>query len=735
MPSQAEIAAQIVAALAVTIPDLDTSIGTPTRKIIDATAEPIAEAYVDQFFLGYQYDVDSRSGTDLDDFVNTFGMTRFAPRRATGVVTFATAQAAKAPVSIPAGTAVSTSSSPQVVFTTLITAILPIGAVSIDVPVIAQLGGSAGNVPPNSIANFATPLSGFSTLANTAATSGGSDAESDDALRNRFKNTVFRNMAGTEQMFLGVAQENSATVQANVIGAAKIHREQIQITGGTGQSTVQAAKYVYPFNYVFGPSIDGGNILSPGVHYTFSGTTFAMTAPAAPTLALITSGGSFANATARYYRIAWANGMGTTPASTEATTTTTATNQGVQLTLPTPPIQAQWVYIYGSDTTNTEVILAIVPTSQTTWTDNGSYTGSQAYPTTNTAGYAPTITSIDATNCPDGIYDLEFQYVPQASRNDPANGVTNKIDIYIQGDDEQQASETIVWSTSQSFNSTAGDPLNFTHFAHPDLTHPTSGNYFLPLTFAPVTALPATIEVAAVGGTPVATSTSTAGSIIYAGDAGTGNEVGSFTYYYGVDYFLVNDITSQGGSPHSRSGIEWLSPANGATKPVPPANALLPILYNYNAVPREVETAIQRWRLVTTDVWCHAAKQMLLNVNLIVVLAPGITVSSVQAAMNTAMDHVFSQVGFDGVLSTSEILTAAGQVSGVQAVRFVTQADASAVSSTAYAIQWMTSGNALVETFAYNGRAIDVYFADDTVPIFNQVNLTVRAFNTFQTHA
>lgn len=734
MPTQADIATQIVAALAVTMPDLDTSIGTPTRKMIDAVSEPIAEGYVDQFFQGYQYDVDSLTGTSLDDFVNIFGMTRLSARRAVGVVTFATAQAAVAPVSIPAGTAVSTSSSPQVVFTTLITAVLAIGQVSIDVPVIAQLGGSAGNVPPNSIANFATPLSGFSTLANTAATNGGSDAESDDALRTRFKNTVFRNMAGTEQMFLGVAQENPATVIANVIGSAKIHREQIQISGGTGQSTVQAAKYVYPYNFVFGASIDGGQILTPGVHYTFSNITFAMSAPAAPTLSLITSGGSFASGTARFYRIAWANAMGTTPASAEATTTTTATNQGVRLTFPTPPIQAEWIYIYGSGTTNTEVLLAIVAASTATWTDNGSYTGTQSYPITNTAGYAPTITSIDATNCPDGIYDLEFQYVPQASRNDPVNGITNKIDIYIDGDDEQQATETIVWSTSQVFNHTAGDPLNFTNFQHPDLTHPTSGNYFLPLTFSPVTALPAEIIVSAVGAVPVSGSSSTVGNIIYSGDVGTGSEVGSFTYFYGIDYFLVNDITSQGGTIHSRSGIEWLSPANGATKPVPPANALLQILYNYNAVPREVETAIQRWRLVTTDVWCHQAKKMLLNVNIIVVLAPGVTVSSVQAAMNTAIQNVFAQVGFDGILSTSELLTAAGQVTGVQAVRFVTQADATAMSSTAYAIQQMTSGNALVQTFAFNGRAIDVYFPDDTVPVLDNVNITVRAFNTYATN-
>jgi Baseplate J-like protein len=736
MPTQSDISSQIVSALGVTIPDLDTSIGTPTRKIIDAVSEVVAEAYVDQFFLGYNYDISSLTGSALDDFVNLFGMTRFGARRATGVATFAVPQAALQATSVPAGTAISTNDSPPIIFTTLITSVMPIGAVSIDAPIIAQVGGSNGNVSPNAIANFGTPMSGFTNVANTNATSGGSDAESDDALRNRFENTVFRNMAGTEQMFLGVAQENPATVLANVIGASKTHLEQVQITGGVGQSTIQAAQYIYPINYVFGPDIDNQEILNPGVNYTFNPNTYAMSAPSVlPTLSLITSGGTFANATHRYYRIAWGNDTGTTPAGSEATTVTTALNQGIQLTMPTAPLIAEWIYIYGSGTTNTEVLLAIIPVSQTTWTDNNSYTGTQAYPTTNTAGYSPTITSIDSVNCPDGIYDFQFQYSPLASRNSPATGITNKIDIYIQGDDEQQATDTVIWPASPTaFNSVAGDPMNFTHYIHPDLTRPTVGNYFLPLTFTPVTELPSAITVSALGGTPVAGSSSTVGSIIYSTETGTGTEVGALTYYYGVDYFLVNDSSNLGNSPHSNSGIEWRSVANGGN-PVPPANSLLPVLYNYNAVPREVETAINLWRLVTTDVWCHAAKQMMLNTTFVVVLASGYTSASVLGAVETAVQGVMTGVGFDGILSASEILTAVGQISGILAVRFATQADATAGGSTNWAIQQVNSAAGIIQTFAYSNRVTDVYFPDDTVPVFNTANLYVRAFNTYMTGA
>lgn len=744
MPSQPEIATQMVSALGVTIPDLDTSIGTPTRKILDAVAEVVAEAYIDQFFLGYNYDISSLSGSSLDDFINLFGMTRLAARRATGVVTFAAPAAATQATSVPAGTAVSTYDSPPVSFVTLITGVMPIGAISIDIPIIAQVGGSSGNVPPNTIAGFSTPLSGFSTLANTTATSGGSDAESDDALRTRFQNTVFRNMAGTEQMFLGVAQENPATIMANVIGAAKTHLEQIQITGGTGQSTIQAAKYIYPMNYVFGPSIADQELLNPGIHYTFNPNTYALAAPGtapqtAMTAATLTTGGTIPSGRTRFYRIAYATAAGTTPAGAEvAAAATTTAASSVRLTFPTPvPLQAQWIYVYGSNTTNTETLLAIVAASTTTWTDTTGATGTQAYPTTNTAGYSPTITSIDAVNFPDGVYDFQFQYVPMASRNDPVNGITNKIDIYVAGSDDQTATDTVIWpapGAALTFNSNAGDPMNYTQYAHPDLTRPTPGNYFLPLTFQPVIGLPSTITLSALGGVAVSASNQTIGSVIYSFDAGQGTDVGAMTYYYGVDYFLVNNMTSLGGSPHSNSGIEWRSVANGGS-PIPPTNAQLPVIYTYNAVPREVETAIQRWRLVTTDVWCHQSKQMFLNTTFVVVLASGYNASSVIGDVQTAMQNAFSGVGFDGILSTSELLTAVGQVQGILAVRFATQADATAAGSTNWAIQQINSAAGLIQTFSYGGRATDIYFPDDTVPVFNNAFLYVRAFNSYMLNA
>jgi hypothetical protein len=57
-----DIVSRMRAALSLSEPDLDTTVGTPTRKILDAVGEVIAEAYVDRSLLTYQYDIDSKTG-------------------------------------------------------------------------------------------------------------------------------------------------------------------------------------------------------------------------------------------------------------------------------------------------------------------------------------------------------------------------------------------------------------------------------------------------------------------------------------------------------------------------------------------------------------------------------------------------------------------------------------------------------------------------------------------------
>lgn len=587
-----DIVDQMRSVLALTEPDLDTTIGSVTRKILDAVAESAASTYIDRYLLNYQYDIESKSGADLDNFVQLFGFNRLPPRRATGSITFERTSPATVNTIIPVNSQFATTEAIPTIAVTVVPAVMLVGDTSITVPAQAGLGGSAGNIPANGLRVAATPIPGVGTFSNSAAFTGGTDGESDEQLRDRFKKTVFRNLAGTEQMFLAVALENQNVSQVNVIGASKRHREQIQLDGsGAATSTVVGARYVYPNSSVLGQGIDLGNVLTPGVHYSFATTT------------------------------------------------------------------------------------------------------------------PPSVQSLDNTQAPpNGIFDFEFEYVPSASRNDPTGGVTNRVDVYVNGSDPAGANETAIFHSAKVFNATANDPLNATNFQRLDSTQPTVGNYFVPFSFAPV------IEASE-------DDTITINGIVYT---------------EGTDYWTVNDVSRDGGSFHSLSGIEIRSAANGATLAIPADGTSFSVAYVFNAVPRDVEEEIRAWRLITTDVRVHQAKPILLNFYFAVVLLPGYTLGGVQALVEAAIRNYVNGVGFGGVVQVSDLLEVVHSVPGIDAVRFYTSSD----DATHYAIQGVSSTGSILNIYATPGtggqvrRAIDVIVGDDEVPYINSVTLALRAQNS-----
>ncbi len=588
MPSISEVVGQMRAALAVVEPELDTTVGSTTRKILDAVGEVVVEAYADKYLLDYQYDLEAKTGTDLEDFVALFGFNRLPAKRASGTVVFER-RAAGQEAFIAFGTQIASTDALPLVVSTVVPAVLPAGDTLISVPVQAVIGGSRGNVAPNALTRMVTPLENITSVSNPAALTGGVDAESDDALRLRFRRTVFRSLAGTEQMFLGVCLDDPGVSQANAIGASKRYRESIQLVGGTATSTVPNAKYIYPNSVTAGRDVDGGDIFVPGVHFSF-----------------------------------------------------------------------------------------------------------------NSATIPPTITSLDSANMPDGIYDLEFEYLPVASRNDPGAGITNRIDLYVNGRRDAEATETAIFRRGRTFNTIAGDALNRANFERLDASRPVAGNYFIDLAFSPVT------------------DPSLNDQLVIAG----------VTYIEGTDFWLVNDITNLGGSPSSLSGLEFRSAANGQTKTIPAEGVSFPITYTFNAIPQDLEIALRSWRLVTTDALVHQAKTILLNLHLAVILQSGFSVSSVLPEMTAQVGDYISRVGFTGVVQVSDLLGVAHAVAGVDAVRFLTSAD----NATNFAIQRVSPLGNLLTTYATTAtprRATDVFVTDDTLPALNQIFLTPKAQNAF----
>lgn len=272
--TRADIASQMKSALQVSMPELDTNVGTPVAKILDAVAASIADAYVDNHLLTYTYDVDSKTDADLDAFCQLFGIARLPAKRASGTVTFIRAGGGSSSIIyIPINTQITSSAETPVVVQTVSGAVMDAGVLSINVPVIAVDAGPSGNVGANLLNNMSSPIDGVSYVTNLSSLTGGMDQETDSALRARWKATVFRNLAGTESMYLGVALDDADCFAANVVTAAKQVREQIQIVSGGATSTVNDAKFVFGTPVTLGTDIDGGNVFLLNHDYTFTSTT------------------------------------------------------------------------------------------------------------------------------------------------------------------------------------------------------------------------------------------------------------------------------------------------------------------------------------------------------------------------------------------------------------------------------------------------------------------------------
>jgi uncharacterized phage protein gp47/JayE len=120
------------------------------------------------------------------------GITRIQAVKATGSVVFTLTPGPSTAQTIPAGTVVSTSSAPATYFITTQAATIPVPGTqgqpssSGATLVAANLGGAAGNVNAGQIliVNYQIPSAVLS-VSNSAATTGGADAEADTALRAR----------------------------------------------------------------------------------------------------------------------------------------------------------------------------------------------------------------------------------------------------------------------------------------------------------------------------------------------------------------------------------------------------------------------------------------------------------------------------------------------------------------------------------------------------------------------
>ena len=578
-----QVSQDIISKLKVTIPQLSLEIGTPERKIVDAVSEAISESYMDQYVTGTNFDIDTKSGLELEQFVGIFGFGRLQGRRAVGIVRVEVATEATQDIHIQNGAQFyvaggGSAAGTHLYFHATQRAVLPRGHYSVDVPVECTIIGSIGNVPPGSMASVGSTL-GIATVTNLSPMTGGVDVENDDELRTRFKATLLRNIAGTSDFYLGLAYGNQNVSRAAVYGPVSLYQTQIEAPASQVELDVnQDVKYVWSEHV----------------------SVFK----------------NLATRTEEFY---------------------------------TPGVDYGW-----------------------------------------TGGPRATFNRIGNGAIEEGdIIDVEFEYTTRASRNDPQNGITNKVDLFVNGTDPVTVTERTVIGIN-TFNNTQGDELNVNNFRRLRTAdeRPAVSNRFMRLGSVPIVSFPKKL-------------------VIKTDQSSVAN-----TYEEGVHYWVVTSDTLMRGSERETSGIEWIAGPDGTTP--------LTITYSYNRTPQLLSALIRGSKQITTDVVVHEAEYRYIQVFLDIEYDRGVNITDVAQNIQEALREFFASRTFGDWIEVSDVLLAVRQVRGIDNAKLTT----STSSATDYGIK--TFSHPESETHL-DRTTNDFKLDDDQLPIFMEAFITRKA--------
>ena len=538
---------------------LSLELGTPERKIVDACAEAISEAYVDQYLVGSLLDMQSKAGLELEQFVGIFGFGRHQGQQATGLVRVELNSANPQDITIPKGSQFYTrqslpGSGNPLYFSSTQTVIIPSGSFVVDVPVECTVAGTAGNVAPDTIV-YAGEILGASSVTNLQSFLGGVDPETDEELRQRFKDTLLRNVIGTEDWYLNLAYQNKHVKKAACFGPIRRYATQIEVPEtNLSQSAIDA-------------------YLTADVKYAWPGD----------------------------WHVSVFKNLGQ---------------------------EDEVFYRRGLDYN---------------WTGGPTPAFSRVSSGTMVAG---------------DIVDLEFEYTTKSSRNEPSLGITNKVDMYINGSDPYSVTErTRVPETT--FSDDENDQLFTGNFVRSGTTGPVVvTNRFTRLGSVPVASFPSIITV-------VSDGVDSSGQPLYD------------NYIQGQHFHLVrpnpngnpNATTLLAGTPYEIAGIEW-------TPDGPPTGTSVTLTYSYNRVPELVQAIVKTAKQATTDVMVHQAGYMYLRVYLSVEYDRGFVPTQVNNAIQDRLKSYFDSLPFGAWIEVSDLCLAVHQVLGVDNVRLTTSADA-----------------------------------------------------------
>jgi uncharacterized phage protein gp47/JayE len=181
----------------------DRNPGSVLRTLAESFAREFAvlsrqlEQVYDAAFL------DTAEGRDLDQLVALVGLERRTALFAAGEVVFSRSTPAPGEITIEQATRISTADVPGVTVVTTESRTVRTGALSVTVPVRAELSGAPGIAAANTLTVIHRPILGITGVTNPEPTAFGGVAETDDALRRRARRALDLAGGGTTGAIIG----------------------------------------------------------------------------------------------------------------------------------------------------------------------------------------------------------------------------------------------------------------------------------------------------------------------------------------------------------------------------------------------------------------------------------------------------------------------------------------------------------------------------------------------------
>lgn len=197
--------------------DLNDTEESIIRQFYEPVAERLAEAQEDLAAVLDSVQIDHAEEKALDLLTDLIGATREEAKKATGTVTFSRSTTAGVDYSIPKGTEVQTDSNDPIKFKTTEEKTLASGTTSVDAPIEAIEGGTDGNVGANTITVISDPPAGIEEVTNANATTGGTDREEDDDLRERAKEELSEGSRASVPALISALEKVSGVTSVKVI--------------------------------------------------------------------------------------------------------------------------------------------------------------------------------------------------------------------------------------------------------------------------------------------------------------------------------------------------------------------------------------------------------------------------------------------------------------------------------------------------------------------------------------